>query len=39
MKKVIQFYILSLFNTEDTKTLNIAIYYMKRRIIQLLGLG
>ena len=38
-KKVIQLYILSLFNTEESKTLIIVIYYMKRRITQPLGLG
>ena len=35
---VIQRYILSLFNTEETKTFNIAIYCMKR-ITQPMGLG
>ena len=40
-KKVIQLYSLSLFNTEETKTLIIiiAIYFMKMRITQPLGLG
>ena len=39
-KKLFNFIVyLSLFNTEETKTLIIASYYMKRRITKLLGLG
>ena len=33
-EKVIQLYILSIFNTEETKFFIITIYYMKRRITQ-----